>query len=1091
VRRTAGAAALLLAVSLPGAPATARAPEKPAAAKAGPGDAEAAVWLPDLAAGRAQALRRRQPILVRGVTVSCPWCRKLEEELQKPAVAAELARWTLVAFDVDRNERDAAALTVSTVPALRLLTPEGRSVTGHDGFLPADELVAWLKKHHDAAAAAPAEELTAVGPPDAAAVGRLVGGLNQRDPTLREAAVRRLLSAPGPAAAPVVEALAKGPLQTRLAALELLRAWQAPVGDLDPWRPETLSADRLKSLRAWAPDAGSRPPAAAASLTAGEREAARRELVRLTAAPEAEATALRERLARHGPALLPDVHGQLKAAATDLARERLTALRYRLAATDALALRWPGGLERLASTAAGPRHQAVQELIQQVTAAEEPLLLELFSNPDPLVRELSLRALHGVAGRRAGSALAGLLRDPDPNVRAAVLKQLAEKPASGMVARVVEYLAGETDTDLVVHAVRVLRSAKGTAAVEPLKKLLKHDSWRVRAEAVEALGEVGLSHHGSSGADVGEVYEAMVEALQDPDGFVAGRAAETLKKSDRPSNIEPLLKAAAAHPELTAEVVSVLSYGSETPKKALPKLREFCRHPDPEVRAKALAGLCDSAPEAPVEELRAALQDKAGVVREAAAGRVFVLLEKGRSAWEEKHRERGNGRVPAVMRSGEGASDLLEAVRQFFTGGSERGPDPDDVLNRVRAGRGRPEGLAELAPLLTPLLNAAAPDERLAAALSLTALAREKEAVPVLVAAAGSDPTLQARATGALHWLPWPQRLALYRQLLALKPKAEPLAAVIQGMARVTDPRAAAPLWELAARPDTPADVAHALVEALSPSGGRGNGRDSGELEPSVRQWLAKEVRPRAESGPEVQRLIALALLANGDPKEAVAVADKLTGDTGLGAPLREDAFRVSLLCRHPVAAARQALATLAGPDAGLRRLAALYLAFGDGTVRVLGEDKIYLSAQHEMLNVLGRRNNMPEPLGPPRGFDPEVARRLLGDPDPMTAAVAGYLLTQAGDPAGFAPLVRFWRENVRDDDGWARLVYRAASALGDDARVPLLEEIYRDMVPADGEAENTGRVKEFYWTIRVLDGTNALRLRKKIRAEVGMAALR
>jgi len=43
-----------------------------------------------------------------------------------------------------------------------------------------------------------------------------------------------------------VAAFAAGPLQTRLAAIELLGAWNAPVSGVDPWRPETITEARRK-----------------------------------------------------------------------------------------------------------------------------------------------------------------------------------------------------------------------------------------------------------------------------------------------------------------------------------------------------------------------------------------------------------------------------------------------------------------------------------------------------------------------------------------------------------------------------------------------------------------------------------------------------------------------------------------------------------------------------------------------------------------------------------------------------------------------------------------------------------------------------
>src|SRR5206468_439406 len=102
-------------------------------------------------------------------------------------------------------------------------------------------------------------------------------------------------------------------------------------------------------------------------------------------------------------------------------------------------------------------HRAVDELAGLASTGEDGLWLELFSDPDPLVRESALRGLAATGAADASGALIGLLDDPEPNVRAAVLKQLAEHPSAGVVPRLAEYVAREGDPDLVVHAVRVLR----------------------------------------------------------------------------------------------------------------------------------------------------------------------------------------------------------------------------------------------------------------------------------------------------------------------------------------------------------------------------------------------------------------------------------------------------------------------------------------------------------------------------------------------------------------------------------------------------------------------------------------------------------
>jgi hypothetical protein len=95
-----------------------------------------------------------------------------------------------------------------------------------------------------------------------------------------------------------------------------------------------------------------------------------------------------------------------------------------------------------------------------------------------------------------------------------------------------------------------------------------------------------------------------------------------------------------------------------------------------------------------------------------------------------------------------------------------------------------------------------------------------------------------------------------------------------------------------------------------------------------------------------------------------------------------------------------------------------------------------------------------------------------------------GYLLALMGDRSGMDSLLDYWRNN-REDQSAQRLVYRAAAALRADDMVPVLEEIYA------GYAKQPYYVREFYWTIRLIGGEGALKLRKRIRDEVGMQQLR
>lgn len=347
-------------------------------------------WLTSLTEGRREALAKRKPVLVRWEADWCPICRQLAEEIAKPAVQAELERWVCVYLDVDRAPEEAAELMVTVVPALRIRTAGGQSIASHDGMLAAEELLDWLKAHYKAASAPPDAILLDSGKPNILAVVRLVRQFEAREPAVREAAIRRLLPYPEVSRAAAIKAFREGKLAARLAAWELLHQWRVPLDGLDPWQPESFTDERLAELEAWGTAALADNPSEPKELSEQELVAAREQIDRMLRAAPAEAEAIRERLARLRSTLLPEVYEQLKAALTDHDRERLRALRYRLVSSDALVLAWPGGLDRLADGDSRQRVEATEELAKRATAADQQLLLELFSDPDPLVREISL-----------------------------------------------------------------------------------------------------------------------------------------------------------------------------------------------------------------------------------------------------------------------------------------------------------------------------------------------------------------------------------------------------------------------------------------------------------------------------------------------------------------------------------------------------------------------------------------------------------------------------------------------------------------------------------------------------------------------------
>lgn len=1051
-------------------------------------DADPLNWITNLEEGYAAAREAGRPVLVYGGVDWCGPCRMLRKEMAKPAVREKLAGWTLVYLDVDKLEGQPNAPAFTSIPAISLQTPGGRVVDSREGFLTGEELIDWLAKNQAEAGGKPDPDLTAAGVPDAEAVARLVAKLTGEGEQ-REAVIRRLRPHAPAAATEVVAAFAKGKLAARLAALELLHAWDAPVADIDPWLPETISEDRLKELAAWAAQRAAEATAASdepttrpaeEKITDKERADAAHAMDRLLLEETGDVAArsIVERLSRLGPGLLPDVYDRLRRVATDRQRQRLTSLRYRLVASDARVLRWSAGLDRLSSPDPATRHAAAGELARKAAPDDAALLMELFGDPDPLVREISLRGLRALGGGDAATAMARLLDDPTINVRAAVLKELAaaakDNPEPEVAAHVIAYARREADPDLLVHAVRFLREAGGDEAVEALVAQLANPSWRVRAEAAEALGQKLADRETPMGnRSRASAVAALTKLLDDPDGFVVSRAVLGLKNvsGDTAKLTERLAASAEKHPDIAPEVVKALA---EIGSTAGEHLRAFCAHADERVRAAAIGGLCTVDPDGASAELAATLADPSERVRAAALEALFKLLED----------KRPDDRV------------MTTTPVRIFGGGTPKKvrPDANKWLESFRSGPGRPQWLDGLLDEVERNLAGQDAELRLRAAAVLVAAGRDDLGLPVLRKAAADVPTARGSVAAVLPWLPWDARRALFDELLSLGLNEGQLQQLARSVAALPDARAADLLWGLLERPEAGTTLAQAVFEALRGTYLGEQYYNESQIPTGAAEAAAEASKARLAGGNELQRLIALALMATVAPDDAGAAAKAIYQDAAASEALRRDAFQVMLTTLPATEARDAAAAALAAPggDAAVRKLALGYLAVGGDGLGAL-RDSISVHSDRNVVSFSGEFPP-PPPLPPslkPAMLEPFVAQGAKpgasGDAA-QSAAYASYLLTRLDRDNAvrhMGPLLRYWRQHKQDYGPWKRLVYRAVAASNDDALTPVLAEVFETFEKDDYD------LKEFYWTIRTMKGPNVLALRKRIRDEVGMEVLR
>jgi HEAT repeat protein len=673
------------------------------------------------AALRKAAQRKLQILMVLG-SKNCSWCRKLQEEtLRHPSARSWLETRVLVYVDIDAAEDTAQLLGVSSVPDIRVFSPDGAGVARQNGYLSMDDLKAWLKGV--GSEADPDLPSLAGLRPDPALDPYFILEAEGKTPT-REAFEALLFLSAGPEgetrsearrlvkiwSAPMIgdlsESLTHPRLKIRLAAFEALSDLGAPLEDFDPYAPPKTPPVEFAEWLKHRPAAP--PPDLQETVRAleGERFAAARE--RLIAVGSAAVVPLRERSRGLRPTL-PAV------------ASRMDEVRFRILLPPNLVRRHPDAAERLASSAPGVRSQVLEELLKSRSSDLASLVREAVCDPDPLFRETALPAARAILGKEAQALLATLLQDPVVNVRTTALKELAGIPSKKTAEVLSHYLASEKDPDLSALAVKSLTEVKTKAALDVLRGQLKSKHWQVRVAAVKALGEL---------RDPGAISE-LLNLLDDPDAFVTSetidalpRLLERASEGDAAGIVEALEKVTVRRSELVPSVLKALGYGPlRKSKKTDALIRKFARHAEASVRAAALEALAEDEQRPAFKELRAGLDDPDPVVRAAAAAGLRELIES-------------------------------EAIHELIKK------------------RDIPAAYAECRPLLQSMMASGGPPLlELQCALTLIYFGDDGRAA-LLKHLAGNDPQLREKAVRGLRWLV-PEAL-LEEAVLACWDKAAP-----------------------------------------------------------------------------------------------------------------------------------------------------------------------------------------------------------------------------------------------------------------------------------------------------------------------------
>ncbi len=1091
-----------------------------------------------------------QPVLVKFEAEWCAPCKDLATEFAKPAFKNATEKVILVRIDIDRNKEIAVDFGVEAIPHVILLDSNEETIADRTGLADAEDWVKWLADSLEDTEFEMPEVLASDEPPTRTEIKELIETLGSRDPALRQITMERLIAFPAKTREPLVESLtSEGKLAQKLSVLEILKRWQAPIDGLDPWVVNSFAPEKMKQLNQWKETPIEDLQTVLAELTADDLKAAGQDLDALIESRNVRAGLAR--MTRYGSQLLPVVYERIKVAKTDEESERLTALRYWLTASNELRLGWANGLIELASSELSSRRAATQSLIKRASLADQPLLLELFADSDPLVRELSLKGLQAIGAKETNATLARLLNDPDPNVRAAVLKSFAESESNEMVEAVANYLETETDADLIVHALRYLKSGNGADALKPVLRFVEHESWQVRAEVAQSLGEIDSDEIEDLDL-LAEKGDAVMKLLEDTDGFVVSRAVGALPSRKNKRLLDSMSQIAMRKPEIAGAIVESISESAnrfsydDSSASAAPYLKEFLTNDQAKVREAGLKGMVSNyAAQLTDEDLSTLLADQSDAVRLVALDGFYARIDANRNVQEQVGSQSAVEITPTQSSGGGGLLGLfgfggskpelvqpeiemedladsipVEEIDDGANSNADSGENQSDEnqsdenqsdvvkepkklklpklaeekwLEKWLDGDGNKIKLDDSTVRVEDLASSEIEGEKVRALACLVALG-QLEKLDELISLANGKSEYESYIDSTLKWLPFERRTKVFQHLL----DAEQIGrrdALIEAYASVRNPESAKVIWEAVAQ--TPVSTRSSIDGLMAAYFGNAYSvyyqHGETDIEPDLLELAKIETLQYVETKDVNTQKLVLLMLDKLDPETAKATAKKWIDSEEIQ-EVEDLAFRLLL---KPTPTPRDynnynnppdedrsyAVEYLKTDKLWKFDLAIQFLAVGEEALAEVEEYSVFFRSNQYFYGSSNSEVKVRIPK-PPKGLTLDhLAPKDLTLGAESKAYVA-YFRSLLDPKADITDLLDRWRVN-KDFESTSKLVFEAVASTNNDDEIPIVEEIFK----LHGK-NDTSFAADLYWTIRVMDGPNALKLRKKIRDEVGMNRL-
>ena len=359
---------------------------------------------------------------------------------------------------------------------------------------------------------------------------------------------------------------------------------------------------------------------------------------------------------------------------------------------------------------------------------------------------------------------------------------------------------------------------------------------------------------------------------------------------------------------------------------------------------------------------------------------------------------------------------------------------------------------------------------------------------------------MKRKLTGLLIWVPFDERVRLVDAIVSPETTEAELDMVLRSFAAVNNPRGAGVFWKLAEHPNVDRDVVYRSFFQLIFNGDvsyysvgpieKKNQKQADQLVASI---------PAVEDMNDNQALLALALLNHVDQPKAKELATTLAvGDHSdevkhLAARvlLRTEKFTTSEWGERVASKDRShAVEMLKSNDPIQLTLALKYIALGEDVLNAdaEGAERIQIAphSYQSFGNSSTRKAGTAKVFDSPKGLTEEMLEFKSIQLGEEAKAYAAYFRSLLDEKADLTPLTDYYNQNTENRQT-NQLVVRSIAATNDDDLVPIIEKIYDFN---RNENDNDSDHADLYWTIRPMDGPNALELRKRIRDAEGINTL-